>query len=139
MSQIHILLHFQQQGDAPIPSLGTGKLRKGSLTALSGGPQGGDTPRGQRLAAGGALRAEQHHPQEGRGAGAQSPRTWGLCSRLALGLGGRQPGADSFSLIHFVIWNISVSFQGLGVLLFCEACQGPTALMITTEYISSLY
>ena len=94
MSQIHILLHFQQQGDAPIPSLGTGKLRKGSLTALSGGPQGGDTPRGQRLAAGGALRAEQHHPQEGRGAGALEPPTWGLCSRLALGCRGHRPGGD---------------------------------------------
>ena len=53
-----------------IPSLCTGKLREGSLTALAGGPQGWDTPRGQRLAAGGQVREELDHPEEGRGAGA---------------------------------------------------------------------
>ena len=77
-----------------IPSLCTGKLREGSLTALSGGPQGGDTPRGQRLAAGGQVREELDHPEEGRGAGAWPPPAWGLCARLALGRGGHQPGGN---------------------------------------------
>ena len=107
------------------------KLREGSLTALSGGPQGGDTPRGQRLAAGGQVCAELRHPPEGRGAGALEPPAWGLCSRLALGCRGHRPGGDILISLSLDV-RILISFPGVGVLLLREAGL-PSTQMITTD------